>query len=66
MTQGPDPQTKMQFLFALRSKGVTDGKVFSCCYKVFHKKRATVRQDRAYLVCVCVCQWGVWVVKGGW
>lgn len=24
MTQGPDPETKMQFLFALRSKGVTE------------------------------------------
>lgn len=26
---GPDPQTKMQFLFALRSKGVTDAKVLT-------------------------------------
>ena len=26
---GPDAQTKMQFLFALRSKGVTDAKVLN-------------------------------------
>ena len=29
MTAGPDPETQMQFLYALRSRGVTDARVLS-------------------------------------
>lgn len=31
---GPDPETKMQFLFALRSKGVTDNRVLNAMEEV--------------------------------
>ncbi|MBL4767363.1 MAG: protein-L-isoaspartate O-methyltransferase, partial [Rhodobacteraceae bacterium] len=31
---GPDPETKMQFLFALRSKGVTDQRVLEAMESV--------------------------------
>jgi protein-L-isoaspartate(D-aspartate) O-methyltransferase len=46
---GPSPETKMQFLYALRSKGVTDARVLSAMEEV--DRSAFVRglfADRAY------------------
>ncbi len=46
---GPDPETKMQFLFALRSKGVTDRRVLNAMEEV--DRGAFIRgifQERAY------------------